>query len=126
MKKERKLKTAGPVRVPDLGEELARLRIALARIDVHVGIALQAFMETTKEAHPYIITAVDLAELLHVRVGEVRRWAREGKIPHSGLLPNGDFMFDRDSVLDFLRAVEIARRLPGPRPPKGGSGQSNI
>jgi len=106
MGKMPKLKGIGRAMLPDPGEEQAALKADIVEArDLYLSVR-HALRETRNEPGAHIINAVELANLLDVRVEDVRRWAR--------------------GVLKILRTADAGGRSRGPRPPKGGNGQSNL
>lgn len=51
------------------------------------------------------VNAGMMAELLSVKTRQIRRWAREGKIPKL-TLPGGRFVFDPKAVIEEMRLAE--------------------
>jgi excisionase family DNA binding protein len=49
-----------------------------------------------------LLTARDVAKLLHLNVNTVRRWSKNGMIPAYRVNPRGHMKFNKDDVTDFL------------------------
>lgn len=48
-----------------------------------------------------VVTAVEFAELVGVKLATVRRWVRDGRVP-AVILPNGSPLFDLAEVKQVL------------------------
>ena len=49
-----------------------------------------------------LLTARDVAKLLHLNVNTVRRWSKNGMIPAYRVSPRGHMKFSEDAVTSFL------------------------
>lgn len=55
-------------------------------------------------------TAPQVAEYLQVHVVTIRKWARDGKIPHVRIPPGGEYRFTREEIDRWLES----ERTSGP------------
>ncbi len=54
------------------------------------------------------MTAQEVAALLKVNLGSVRRWSRDGKLKGYRLGGNGDWRYTMDDVIAFVKGEENA------------------
>jgi excisionase family DNA binding protein len=50
-----------------------------------------------------MLTATEVARLLHIHINTVRRWSDRGLLTTYRIGPRGDRRFDRDDIYQFLR-----------------------
>jgi excisionase family DNA binding protein len=49
-----------------------------------------------------MLTATDVANLLHIHINTVRRWSDQGLLTTYRIGPRGDRRFDKDDIYQFL------------------------
>jgi excisionase family DNA binding protein len=49
-----------------------------------------------------LLTATEVARLLHIHINTVRRWSDRGLLTTYRIGPRGDRRFDRDDIYQFL------------------------
>ena len=58
-----------------------------------------------------LLTAAEVAEMLHLHVNTVKRLGDRGELPFFRVCKRGDRRFRYDDVLDFLRRAQVARHF---------------
>ena len=59
-----------------------------------------------------LLTARDVAKLLHLNVNTVRRWSKNGMIPAYRMSPRGHMKFSEDDITGLLnshRSIQIRK-----------------
>ena len=68
----------------------------------HIEVTIQMASMAAHELGP-MLTASEVAELLHLHVNTVKRLGDRGELPFYRVCKRGDRRFRYDDVLDFLR-----------------------
>ena len=66
-----------------------------------------------------LLTAAEVAEMLHLHVNTVKRLGDRGELPFFRVCKRGDRRFRYDDVIDFLHRASSPARFHAPGPRRG-------